>query len=151
MGLQNVEVSLRNCGPKKFACGNSPSRLPYNLSLFLFSYLSPSPSLPPLIDVPGGYKKEVESIVPHIISAIWLPEVGWEPKCSGWYLHWLCIVSSGDLHRLRKFMNTSADPHTDGAMFHNKYFMERDHTVMDCIEEELVSRNKLEYEKDCIT
>lgn len=48
-------------------------------------------------------------------------------------------------------MNTSADPHTYGALFHNKYFMERDHTVMDCIEEELISRNKLEYERDCIT
>ena len=48
-------------------------------------------------------------------------------------------------------MNTSAEPHDHGAMFHNKYYMERDHTVMDCIEEELVSRNKQEYEKDCIT
>ena len=110
-------------------------------------------SLPllPLTGVPGGYKKEVESIIPYIVSAIWLHEVDWEPHCSGWYLHWICIVSSGDLHRLKTFMNTSADPHTYGALFHNKYFMERDHTVMDCIEEELISRNKLEYERDCIT
>ena len=35
-------------------------------------------------------------------------------------------------------------------MFHNKYFMERDHTVMDCVEEELVIRNKQEYERDCV-
>lgn len=34
-------------------------------------------------------------------------------------------------------------------MFHNKYFMERDHTVMDCIEEEIVNRNKEEYKRDC--
>ena len=101
-----------------------------------------------LVDVPGGYRKEVAGIIPHIVSAIWLPEVGWEPHCSGWFMHWICIVSSGDLHRLKRFMNTSGNR---GAMFHNKYFMERDHTVMDCIEEELVSRNKQEYEKDCIT
>ena len=37
-----------------------------------------------------------------------------------------------------------------GPMFHNKYFMERDHTVMDCLEEQLVVRNRLEYEKDCL-
>ena len=36
-------------------------------------------------------------------------------------------------------------------MFHNKYFTETDQTVMDCMEEELASRNKLEYNvKDCL-
>ena len=88
-------------------------------------------------------------LIPHIISAIWLPDDGWESRCSGWFVHWICIVSSGDLHRLVNFLRTDVDPHTQGAMFHNKYFMERDHTVMDCVEEELVNRNKEEYKRDC--
>ena len=36
-----------------------------------------------------------------------------------------------------------------GPFFHNKYFMKVDHTVMDCLEEQLVIRNKQEYENDC--
>ena len=35
------------------------------------------------------------------------------------------------------------------ALFHNKYFMEVDHTVMDCMEERAVARNRLEFEQDC--
>ena len=34
------------------------------------------------------------------------------------------------------------------ALFHNKYFMELDHVVMDCIEERIVDMNKREYEME---
>ena len=34
------------------------------------------------------------------------------------------------------------------TFFHNKYFIEYDHVVMDCMEEEIHSRNKLEYFND---
>ena len=104
-----------------------------------------------LLGVPGGYREEAADLIPHVISAIWLPKSGWEQYCSGWIIHWICIVSSGDLQRLAKFMRTDIDPHLhkQGAMFHNKYFMERDHTVMDCVEEQLVNRNKQEYVRHC--
>ena len=104
-----------------------------------------------LAGVPGGYRKEVGPLIPNIISAIWLPNDGWEQYCSGWFVHWICIVSSGDLHRIHRFLRTDDNPHNKIAMFHNKYFMERDHTVMDCVEEELVIRNKVEYARDCVT
>ena len=105
-----------------------------------------------LTGVPGGYKEEVADVIPHVISAIWLPKSSWEQYCSGWVIHWICIVSSGDLQRLTKYMRVDIDPHLhkQGVMFHNKYFMERDHTVMDCVEEQLVNRNKQEYRRDCI-
>ena len=35
------------------------------------------------------------------------------------------------------------------ALFHNKYFMELDHTVMDCMEERAVAKNRQEFEADC--
>ena len=41
--------------------------------------------------------------------------------------------------------------HPKGPFFHNKYYMERDRTVMDCMEEQLVSRNRKEYEIDCLS
>ena len=36
------------------------------------------------------------------------------------------------------------------VMFYNKYFMEYDHVVMDCMEKRIVEQNKLEYDRDCI-
>ena len=35
-----------------------------------------------------------------------------------------------------------------GHFFHNKYFMEYDHTVMSCMEERIVQINKLEYQQE---
>ncbi len=37
----------------------------------------------------------------------------------------------------------------DTALFQNKYFMEKNHIVMDCMEEMIVAKNKLEYKQDC--
>ena len=57
----------------------------------------------------------------------------------------MCIVSSGDLHRLKY----STDPdYVRAPLFHNKYSMAEDHTVMDCMEELLIERNKQEYIRD---
>ena len=57
----------------------------------------------------------------------------------------MCIISSGDLHRLKY----STDPdYVRAPLFHNKYSMAEDHTVMDCMEELLIERNKQEYIRD---
>ena len=56
-------------------------------------------------------------------------------------------MTSADLSSVHRQVNIKK---LRGPMFHNKYFMERDHTVMDCLEEQLVVRNRLEYEKDCL-
>ena len=57
----------------------------------------------------------------------------------------MCIVSSGDLHRLKY----STDPdYVRPPLFHNKYSMAEDHTIMDCMEELLIERNKQEYIRD---
>ena len=78
-----------------------------------------------------------------IAETIWLPldDHKWEKYCSGSVIHRVCIVSSGDLHRIkysgRRF-----------PLFHNKYSMVEDHTLMDCVEELLVKRNKKEFGRD---
>ena len=37
---------------------------------------------------------------------------------------------------------------SEKALFHNKYFTELDHTVMDCMEERAVAKNRQEFEAD---
>ena len=95
-----------------------------------------------------------ERTIPTISSVIWLIEKrkhDWPKLCSGTIIHYICIINSGDLHRLRKFIMGDFLKHPKGPFFHNKYYMERDRTVMDCMEEQLVNRNGKEYEIDCLS
>ena len=66
-----------------------------------------------------------------------------EGRCNGVIVHDICIVASGDLERIVMYEDT--------YIFHNKYSMELDHTVMDCMEERLIARNKDEVRQDSIT
>ena len=85
-----------------------------------------------------------------VSGTIWLSwgEIwkGSKAHCSGSNIHRVCIISSGDLHRLKY----STDPlgSVRPPLFHNKYNMAEDHTVMDCMEELLIERNKQEYIRD---
>ena len=83
----------------------------------------------------------------HVADTIWLSldDKEWQRHCSGSKVHSVCIVSSGDLHRLK--YDTDPD-HIRPPLFHNKYSMAEDHTVIDCMEELLVERNKQEYVRD---
>ena len=101
--------------------------------------------------VPGGYNANVSSLVPVISDYIWITgDRRWHVKkfCSGEVVvHKICIITSADLSRVQYKVDVS---NISGPMFHNKYFMERDHTVMDCLEKQLVIRNRQEYLKDCM-
>ena len=103
--------------------------------------------------VPGGYNANVRSLIPVVSTYIWItqPAQKREPQkycSSGYIVHHICIMTSADLFRMSNDLKVN-DGSLKGPMFHNKYFMERDHTVMDCVEEQLVIRNRLEYMKDC--
>ena len=39
---------------------------------------------------------------------------------------------------------------TRDVFFFNKYFMDYDHVVMDCMERRIVQQNQLEYQRDCL-
>ncbi len=64
--------------------------------------------------------------------------------CFGSTIHMICIVTHSDLPRIMRETNNG-----DTSLFQNKYFMEKNHVVMDCMEEMIVAKNKLEYEEDC--
>ena len=80
--------------------------------------------------------------MPTIDDYIWM--VDDNIPCSGQKLHHICVVNSGDLHRLKY----KPVPNARDVFFHNKFFMEKDQTVIDCMEEELIHRNLKEFEKD---
>ena len=62
-------------------------------------------------------------------------------QCSGSIVHHICVVNVGDLNR------TLEAGKGKGALFHNKYFMEYDHVVMDCMEEKMLAINQLEHSR----
>ena len=101
--------------------------------------------------VPGGNANTPLWRIPIVSEYIWVTgqrKKQPEQYCkSGYIVHNICIMTSADLSSVHRQVNVNK---LRGPMFHNKYFMERDHTVMDCLEEQLVVRNKLEYEKDCL-
>ena len=63
-------------------------------------------------------------------------------RCAGRVVHSICILNVAELPRVHHAMTSS------NAWFFNKYFMEEDHVVMDCVEEVLVRKNREEYEED---
>ena len=58
--------------------------------------------------------------------------------CLGKTVHEICILNSAELPRVYYAMKAN-------HWFFNKYFMEEDHIVMDCVEEELIRRNRQEF------
>jgi len=98
---------------------------------------------------PGGYSSYVQSTIPSVAIYQWMNthEVQKDPHkyCSGFTVHSICIQTSADLHHIYELGLNSSRTY----FFFNKYFMEMDHVVMDCMEERLVERNKREYQEDC--
>ena len=102
-----------------------------------------------LPDVPGGPPKNA-SIKPLVNSCVWMTSdyarQHQQELCKGKVIHYTCVLSSGDLPTVyRKGVNALRP-----TFFFNKYFMEWDHVVMDCMEQRIVKQNKLEYEHDCL-
>ena len=94
--------------------------------------------------VPGGYDERYAALIPTIDDYIWM--LSRKVPCSGQKVHWICTVNSGDLHRV----SYRPVPNERDRFFHNKFFMSKDPTVMDCLEDELISRNKKEFEEDYV-
>ena len=102
--------------------------------------------------MPGGYNANVSSPPPAITNITWMSGLAKMKKpykyCKGGYnVHGICILTSGDFHTVKSKVDID---NLTWPIFHNKYFTERDHTIMDCMEEELVRRNRLEYINDCL-
>ena len=96
-------------------------------------------------EIQGGHSNSVTPPISYIEVSIWLAKLSPSDvleRCSGFKRHAVCIVATGDLHRVYEF-GVNKD-----FFFFNKYFMEVDHVIMDCMEERLVKQNMLEYARD---
>ena len=96
--------------------------------------------------VPGGFNKHVpRSNYFEVAGSFWTKvntfQKGKKYDCRGLVIHQICVVGAGDLQEVVR--------ESGSHLFHNKYFMEFDHSVMDCMEERIVERNRLEYRQDC--
>ena len=109
---------------------------------YLILYIICTTSNTQCAGVPGGYDVKYASLVPTIDDYIWMVEEN--VPCSGIKVRHVCILNSGDLHRLKY----KPVPNVRDAFFHNKFYMEKDETVMDCMEEELDRRNIIEFLED---
>jgi hypothetical protein len=91
---------------------------------------------------PGGFNPDIPQEV-HFdtAKALWLIRKGHKP-CMGKNIRSVCIVNVGNLKGI-------LEKDERRALFQNKYFMELDHTIMDCMEEMLVEENRREFEEDC--
>ena len=94
--------------------------------------------------VPGGYNSHIpRDRYFSVEEAFWTKSNSFQEKkynCLGNVTyHNVCIITASDLSNVRR----------SKSLFHNKYFMEVDHTVMTCMEERIVTRNKLEFREDC--
>ena len=81
---------------------------------------------------------------PRVEQILWLDNKN-KRRCEGLRVHKICIVTSADLDLVYSLGVKNKRTH----FFFNKYFMEKDHVVMDCLEEHLLRQNQLEYEHDC--
>ena len=94
--------------------------------------------------IPGGFNPNVpQEDYFRVARALWCFRKDCLSICKGKWVHSVCIVVSGDLPRVLDYQRG------DGYLFHNKYFMEMDHTVMDCAEEIVVAINIQEYIDEC--
>ena len=94
-------------------------------------------------NVPGGYNPNIRESYFNVDNYFWKINYSEEEdsrNCSGRIVHNICIVDVGDLNR--------AIEGGQGSLFHNKYFMEYDHVVMDCTEERIRAQNQLEYRRE---
>ena len=99
-------------------------------------------------DAPDGeYRRDKTGVIPLVSDMIWVDsKQNHGPHCAGSVVHGICILSSGDLWSI---YTKGVLSHTN-RFFYNKYNMDVDHVVMDCMEERLVQQNQLEYIQDCL-
>ncbi len=101
-----------------------------------------------LPEAPGGYHSfhGNGSSMPLVAKRYWVfRRKTFKKFCFGRKLvHNICIVGAGDLVSLGR-----ASENQDW-WFHNKYFIEYDHVVMNCMENLLLQRNANEYKQDCL-
>lgn len=95
-------------------------------------------------DIPGGFDPNITNDKYFRVEmATWCYSKSCRNSCHGRLVRSVCVSAAGDLPHIVSMSEEQ------GNLFHNKYSMDLDHTVMDCLEERIVARNELEYKEEC--
>ena len=95
-----------------------------------------------LKDAPGNRHTIKKGMtMPAVTTPIWQYHRKKSECLERHFVHNICIVSVSDLPYLKRLTN---------LWFFNKYRIDYDHVVMDCMEELLLKKHFKEYEVDCI-
>ena len=98
---------------------------------------------------PGGFNSQISPVAkknfPEVSKTLWKHVTSSHyytagETCAGKSVHQVCILNSAHLPLIKSVMHTNWN-----TWFFNKYFMEDDYAVMDCVEEELVKANREEF------
>ena len=100
-------------------------------------------------EAPGGHnvflRTHPHPKLPAITSRIWRQNDTNASLCNDhFYRHKICIVSSSDLPNLKNKSEQGSQ------FFHNKYLIDYDHVVMDCMEQILLQRIEIEWKIDLL-
>ena len=94
-------------------------------------------------EAPTGQTLDNNVKIPWVSESIWMSS---RQKCkSNVFIHAICILSVEEMPYV-----VEVDESLPEIFFLNKYRMDRDHVVMDCIEERLMKKNELEFRQDQI-
>ena len=98
---------------------------------------------------PGGFSSHISPFTidfPEVSKTLWKHDktshyytVG--ETCTGKSVHQVCILNTAHLPLVKSVMESN-------TWFFNKYFMEDDYAIMDCVEEQLVKANIEEFVGD---
>ena len=95
--------------------------------------------------IPGGFDPTITSDKYFRVEiATWCYHESCKSSCHGKLVRSVCVCATGDLPQIESTYLTN------GNLFHNKYAMDLDHTVMDCLEERAVKNNVQDYHEECI-
>ena len=104
-----------------------------------------------LPDAPGGkHERQLRESshgkiqLPNIVVRHWKNSNHPTACAESYYRHRICIVSASDFYWLYSSSKKRQ------VYFLNKYLIDYDHVVMDCMEETLLKRNVEEYRRDCL-
>lgn len=120
-------------------------------SIYAMLYMKP--------DTPGGYDSRQTNNTFLLTTSIWIRDRGVLPQifpsmvCAGRVKHGICILAAQDLKRVTYKPGVSGYGAIKGTyrgkdigpLFHNRYRLAWDRVVIECMERELIRRNRLEY------
>ena len=138
---QFVEFLLRSRRVQAIRQYMSTAKMP-DEEFFATSYMLPEAPKGNGVGVRAGQGRDIRGV--YMVKIFFSQDIN-PVKCTGKIVHVVCILNILDLPMLFDLGSRGTT-----YFFYNKYLVEYDHVVMDCMERRIVEQNQLEYKLDCL-